>query len=353
MSLLILLLTSAWADEPDPASAEPEPAATAAPMAPDATAAPAEEGAAETPVPEPPAPELTLEEVWAQQDPAELLTQAIAFQDVGNRDAALARLMVLDEHTPSTAVTFQLGKTMELMEDYDGALLRYEAVLDEGDSEYRHNAAFRRIIVLEDTGRHAESLAAVRDLQDEGDWSESDAIILSLAQGISELSAGKTRKGVKRIESGLAQLVNPNQSTWMRARARAALVETMLTEAQELELRGNKKAARRLSQRSALMVGAEQQVIAIAHLGEPEYALAGLQLLGDAYIMLHDDMLAAPAPRRLSDDEVVIYQAEVEGRVKILSAKAKNYYGEGVKLATRVGWEGALTQTLAARHDAL
>ena len=47
MSLLILLLTSAWADEPDPASTEPEPepAATAAPMAPDATAAPAEEGA--------------------------------------------------------------------------------------------------------------------------------------------------------------------------------------------------------------------------------------------------------------------------------------------------------------------
>lgn len=336
MSLLILLLTSAWADEAEPVAAPDE-------AEPPAEAAPAERAA----------PELTLEEVWAQQDPAELLIQAIAFQDVGNRDAALARLMVLDVQAPSAAVTFEIGKTLELMEDYEGALARYEAVLDEGDSAYRHNAAFRQIIVLEDTGRHSESLEAVRALQLEGEWSEDDAIVLSLAQGISELSAGKTRKGITRIESGLAQLVNPNQSTWMRARARAALAQTMLQEAQGLELRGNKKAARRLSQRSALMVGAEQQVIAIARLGEPEYALAGLLLLGDAYIMLHDDMLAAPAPRRLSSDEEVIYRAEVEGRVKILSAKAKNYYGEGVKLAARVGWEGALASTLAARHDAL
>lgn len=348
MSLLILLLTTALADEAESAVDEPESSSSDAPSEPAPEDAPAEDEPAEAPV-----PELTLEQVWAQQDPAELLTQAIAFQDVGNRDAALARLMVLDEHTPSTAVTFEIGKTLELMEDYDGALERYEAVLDDGDSESRHNAAFRRIIVLEDTGRHAESLEAVRALQDEGDWSERDAIILGLAQGISELSAGKTRKGIKRIEAGLAQLVDPNQNTWMRSRARAALAETMIQEAQGLELRGNKKAARRLGQRSALMVGAEQQVIAIARLGEPEYALAGLLLLGDAYIMLHDDMLAAPAPRRLTDEEDVIYRAEVEGRVKVLSAKAKNYYGEGVKLATRVGWEGALAQTLAARHDAL
>ena len=62
-------------------------------------------------------------------------------------------------------------------------------------------------------------------------------------------------------------------------------------------------------------MAAEQQVIAIARLGEPEYALAGLVMLGDAYIMLHDDMLAAPVPRRLSDEEEVLYRAELEGRV--------------------------------------
>jgi len=340
MNLLILLL-AAQADgtaqdelQPEVAGEEvPEPSAIS-----------------EEPDEEPP---LTLEEVWAMQDPTEVLTQAIAFQEVGNREAAMERLRFLEASAPSTAVRFQLGKTLELMEDYDGALASYEAVLYEGDSPYRHNAAFRRIIVLEDVGRSDESLAAVKQLQSEGDWSEVDAVSLSLAQGISELSSGRTRRGIKHIEAGLAVLSQTSESPWMRARARTALTQTMLDEAASLELVGNKKAARRLGKRSALMVAAEQQVIAIARLGEPEYALEGLVLLGDAYIILHDDMIAAPPPRKLSDEEVVIYRAEVEGRVKILSAKAKNYYGEGVKLATRVGWEGAVASVLAARHDAL
>lgn len=342
---LLLFLLSARADDVAPAEPVVEPPTGAAGESVDG-----EEIVGE---PEPEPEPLTLEQVWGMQDPAEVLTQAVAFQEVGNRDAALTRLEFLHETAPSTAVRFQLGKTLELMEDYEGALSHYAAVLEQGDSEHRHDAAFRRIIVLEDVGRSAESLEAVKVLQDEGDWSELDEITLDLARGISEISSGKTRKGIKRIEAGLAVLAETSESPWMRARARAALIRVMLDEAAGLELVGNKKAARRLSERSGLMVAAEQQVIAIARLGEPEYALDGLVLLGDAYIMLHDDMLAAPAPRRLSDEEAVIYRAEVEGRVKILSAKAKNYYGEGVKLATRVGWEGALAETLQARHDAL
>jgi tetratricopeptide (TPR) repeat protein len=334
MNLLILLLSARGEDivpiDPGP---PPEPEAAEDPVEPETLEQPSEP------------PPLTLEEVWAQQDPVEVLTQAVAFQEVGNRHAALDRLRFLEQTAPSTAVRFQLAKTLELLEDYDGALAGYESVLADGPSEYRHNAAFRRIIVLEDVGRSAESLAAVKALQAEGTWSEVDALTLSLAQGISELSDGRTRRGIKHIEASLAALEDSSEATWMRARARAALARVMLDEAAGLTLVGNKKAARRLGERSALMVAAEQQVIAIAHLGEPEYALAGLLLLGDAYIMLHDDMLA--------DEEVVIYRAEVESRVKILSAKAKNYYGEGLKLATRVGWEGALGETLSARHDAL
>ena len=317
MNLLIFLLASARAEETAQADQ--------APLQVDPTG----DGVLLEPIIEEPlvVVPLTLEEVWAEQDPTEVLTQAVAFQEIGNRDAAMLRLRFLESSAPSAAVSFQIGKTLELMEDYDGSLSYYEAVLDDGDSEHAHNAAFRRIIVLEDVGRHTDSIAAVNALQGEGDWSEVDEVTLSLARGISELSSGKRRKGIKRIEAGLAVLEPTAESPWMRARARAALTETMLEEAAGLELVGNKKAARRLATRGSLMVAAEKQVIAIARLGEPEYALAGLVLLGDAYIMLHDDILTAPPPRRLSDDEVVIYRAEVEGRVAILSAKAKNYYG--------------------------
>ena len=75
MSLLILLLTTALADEAESAVDEPESSSSDAPSEPAPEDAPAEDEPAEAPV-----PELTLEQVWAQQDPAELLAYRNEYQ---------------------------------------------------------------------------------------------------------------------------------------------------------------------------------------------------------------------------------------------------------------------------------
>ena len=291
---------------------------------------------------------------WAQLGPDALMQQALTLQSEGRRAAALERLAYLNEHHPAPVVTFQIGKTLELDEDYAGALAAYDDILgSEAGPDILHNAAFRRAIVLEDIGQHQASLAQIRALTDAGEWSEDESLSLALCRGIAELSSGRSRRGIRRIEASLAALEDGRRETWMRARARSALSVYLLEEAAALELKGNKKAARRLSQRNDLMLAAEQQVIAIANLGETEYILDGLQHLGDAYLQLHDDLLAAPAPRQLDDVQQAIYAETVASRASILSRKARMYYGKGLELADQVGWEGSARERLAQRLSRL
>lgn len=293
---------------------------------------------------------LTREETWAQLGPDALFQQALAFQAEGRRSAALERLAWLQEQHPDPQISFQIGKTLELDEDYAGALAAYDDVLSaEGEGRLRHDAAFRRAIVLEDLGHHKESLKQIKALEASGEWDASEAVSLALCRGIAELSAGRTRRGIKRLEAGLASLEGSTEQTWMRARARAALASYLLSEAAALELRGDKKAARRLSARNDLMVAAEQQVVAIARLGETEYILTGLQQIGDSYLLLHDDLLAAPAPRRLDAAQELIYTETVAERAGILRRKAKMYYDKGLQLADQVGWQGQARDELADR----
>ena len=94
-------------------------------------------------------------------------------------------------------------------------------------------------------------------------------------------------------------------------------------------------------------------MIAIAKTGEPEYALAGILVLGDAYLALHDDLIAAPPPRKLDATQAEIYKQKVAERAAVLRDKAYRFYDEGVSFAIRVQWHGGITERMKRRRDAL
>lgn len=109
------------------------------------------------------------QEAWAQLGPDALMQQALTLQSEGRRAAALERLAYLNEHHPAPVVTFQIGKTLELDEDYTGALAAYDDILvADAEPDILHNAAFRRAIVLEDIGEHRASLAQIKALSEAG-----------------------------------------------------------------------------------------------------------------------------------------------------------------------------------------
>ena len=141
-------------------------------------------------------------------------------------------------------------------------------------------------------------------MQRQGDHTDVAMRNLELVRGVAALSMGRSRRGIRRIERALSGFDDDTSSPWMRSRARIAIARYLLNEAGDLTLSGDKRAARRLARRAELMGMAEQQIIAIARLGEPEYILDGMMLMGDAYLILYDDMNAAAPPTTLSEAEI-------------------------------------------------
>ncbi len=321
--------------ESDPPSADPNP------LPPEPEAAPA-----------PTVGELEL--VWAAMPPEDVLTEARVRID--NRDflGADTRLDLLTRTTDAAVAWFERGRSLELQERYHEALAAYAKASERvSDPVLQNDVLYRSIITHNDLRNHAEARALARKLLSSPDLSPSAAPIVSLELGVAEVGMGRKR-GEKRIARTLPLLEGgASEGAWASSRARFVLTRTVLEEALGYTLEGNKKAARNLVARAGAIKAAEEQVVAIARSGEPEYALAGILALGDAYIALHDDLLAAPPPRSLTEEQANIYRQEIAGRAAVLREKAYRFYDEGVTLAARVQWIGGVTERLTRRRDAL
>jgi len=297
---------------------------------------------------------LRLEDVWAGQGVDTVLEEAVGRRSVGDFQGADDRLAWLLRIAPGPEPTYHAAVSAELQERYDDALQGYETVLSNWPGDPRSvDAGFRRALVLEDLGRHKDAIRQVRVLQRSGDWSEQDEQSLALARGVNELGQGRVRRGLRRLDRALESAEGADGLAWMRAKARAALARHLLRSAQGIPMVHGRRASRNLEARAAAISGAERQVIAIANLGEAEYALAGLELLGDAYLALHDDIVALPPPGGLTAAQATLYREGIAEKSAVLRRKAWRYYDEGVKLATRTEWQGAIADRLRVRRDGL
>jgi tetratricopeptide (TPR) repeat protein len=284
----------------------------------------------------------------------EQIEEAVALRRIGAFDAAQDML----NRARDSAVTaldqleYQQGILFETTEQWDKAVIAYTIVSDQyPKTATSADARFRLAYCLEELGRHKESIRMVKRLRASGTWTADDERSMALQQGIVEIRAGKERRGIKRLVTALDSPAD--KRTWIRAKARLALVRVQLKTAADIKISGDKKAARRLKARDALMTAAEKQAIAMFHLGEPEFALEGLLLLGDSYMDLYGDMVSYAPPRSVGPELHEQYREIVEQKARILLTKAYNRYDEGVRVAARTHWVGSVTKRLEAKRDDL
>lgn len=282
---------------------------------------------------------------------SDLLEEGVALRRVGafaDAGSMLEQAMGLSEGL-GDQVMYQLGVLHEVQEQWAEAIDVYAEVAKRWpDKSTAADARFRRAYCLEELGRHKEAIHAVRMLQAEGRWSEEDERTMQLQRGITEIRHGRTRRGIRRVLHHLES--GTDSRTWIRAKARLALVRAQTNAASEIVLKGDKKAARRLKQRAGLIAAAEKQAIVMFNLAEPEFALEGLLLLGDAYLQLYEDMLAYPPPRSIKAAEQEAYREAVRARAAVLKTKAHARYDEGVRVAARTQWVGSVTQRLKEKR---
>ena len=282
----------------------------------------------------------------------DLLEEAVAMRQIGAFDDAHRLLLKAKDlgGKVEEQVVYQQAVLEEVRENWDEAIAAHEVVTDRWpDSASADDSRFRRAYCLEEVGDHKAATSAVKQLQHRGDWDDDDSRTMLLQRGITELRSGKVRRGIRRILFALES--GTDERTWIRAKARLALVRAQLDQASRIQFRGDKRAAKRLVKRANLLEDSEKQAIVMFNLNEPEFALEGLLLLGDGYVALYDALIAAPPPRKVKDTQAFV--RAVEKRGKILLTKALARYDEGVRVAARTQWVGSVTQRLTEKRDAL
>lgn len=288
------------------------------------------------------------------------LTDAITLRQRGDVDGARALLVAFESQVPAEALAnylYQRGICEEIDQAPTAALAFYEQVIaltaEQAGAGVGLDAHFRRALVLEDLGQHEAALEEVLALDRVRGLSAEDEITVALQRGISELLTGKRARGIRRIQQALAATEGAATHEYLRAKARYHLARALLEEADALSLVGpERRVVKRLAGRALRIKAAEQQIIALAALQEPEWVLASLISLGDSYGRLATDLGASPPPKRLDEAQASIYRSEVAKKVENVRTKSFHAYDQGVALATRLAWESGRVATLKERRAA-
>lgn len=270
---------------------------------------------------------------------------------------------------------YQLGICEELAWKPDAARALYEEAIRlyesgaasgtaAGTPGTAADARFRLALVLEDLGRDDEALAQMQILAKLRGLDEADAASVALQRGIALVNAGRVRKGLALLQETLIPLDRAEPAgaatsghrshTWLRAKARWVIARELLDTADAYSLTGGeRRVVRRLTARAEHIQAAEEQIITLIGLEEPEWILQSLLDLGDSYANLADDLERAPVPGRLDPGASAVYQLEIKGKVKNVRDKAFHAYDQGVALAVRLGFESPKVATLKDRRDAM
>ncbi|MCB9761956.1 MAG: tetratricopeptide repeat protein [Alphaproteobacteria bacterium] len=300
-------------------------------------------------------PPPALGQVFEGQDPEAVFQEAVERRRAGDVEGAVHRLAWLHESGDrSPEVLYQLGIAYEMNEDFETALSIYDLILAEHPELPLRDAGFRRALCLEELGRYDEALRQYKAIPQEQGFDRHDRYTLDLAMGIAALRAGRTRQGLRLIETSLLAVEDSREITWMAAKGRYALMDHALAQAADRPLEGSeRKQVHNLEDRADLMAEAEAHLVKIIAQEEPEWIMAGLLSLGDAYMELHDAVAGAPAPRGLDADQTAVYRQELERRSTVLLRKAWEAYDQGLVVAGRFGVENRYTAQLTEARDAI
>ncbi|MGC6506809.1 MAG: tetratricopeptide repeat protein [Myxococcota bacterium] len=259
----------------------------------------------------------------------------------GQYDDALRHLTILIKRVDDLDYHYEEALLYELKEDYAQAAQRYEAILTapELSPVFRRNIQFRYGIVLSDMGLDRDALAVFRTVSRAKDLKSHEKLILEYARGVAYIYAGKTRKGIRKINKTLLKQ-NSDTGSWIEARARAALVYVLIEESERLTFEKPKKTAQRFQKRSELVGAAEEQIVVMINLGEPEYVLRSLVLLSEAYFQVAEEMRVAPPPPTLNREQQIRFQKKQLERADFIDERGRSYCAKGVGYSDQMGFKG-------------
>jgi tetratricopeptide (TPR) repeat protein len=268
-----------------------------------------------------------------------------ARKQIGEYADALRYLQVLTERSDNPDYRYEEALLWELQEEYAIAAELYLALLAlELPQPFRLNVMFRLGIVQADMGHHGAAKNIFKEIQ-KNDLKNHEKIILQYAQGVTEIHAGKTRKGVRRIKKAL-MAANPEAGSWIEARARSALVHVLIEKSEKYTFDRPGKTKKNFHKRSVLVGSAEEQIVVMINLGEPEYVLRSLHQLAEAYLQVSEELRLAPPPPKLDREQTILFQEKQNERADFIAERGRSYCAKGIGYADQTGFSGQIREVL-------
>ncbi len=303
-------------------------------------------------------PSVALSELYSDTPRDELFQQAIVQRQTGDMEGAIQRLVWMElGGDTDPKVLYQLALAYEGAEDHTTALSVYDRLLARSvDVEVQRDAGFRRALCLVELGWHMAAVEQLQTLPGGNLFEPHDRYTYDLGLGVALLRAGKRDKGIALINTTLEATAGSDLVPWMRSMGWHALAVDALgrAAAKRLDMRRYRRAGKNLTARAALIAEAEQYLVEMVKLTQPDWIMKGMRDLGDAYVAVHEQLNASPPPRRLNDDADEMYQEIMAERSHMLLGKAWKAYDQGLDIAGRFGMiDTRRAQELRERRDAI
>ncbi len=284
-----------------------------------------------------------LDEGWVRLEAGDPAGARLMAQEVAEREPGWAV-----EAGYLEAVTYQAEGAEPL------AIAAFHALIDANPGHPRAvDARFRLGLTLVEAGEPRQALRAVAPLA-RRTLDAEDALRLDLATATWRLSArapGRGAGALRALDRVLAALPD-HALPALRAEAHRAVIRYATAASEQLDFDvPERRVKARLEARTTYVRAAEAQLeraIDLASVTPSAHAavLHGLADICHAYAAAAEDLLAAPAPRRLTAAQAAIYDDGVAERATGVRRKALSCYDLGHEYVLRTGagaWGPAAT----------
>jgi tetratricopeptide (TPR) repeat protein len=275
------------------------------------------------------------------------------------RRAAAAFDRLADLHPSSrhhAAALYDAGLAHQRLGEWRLALERFRALEKGYEGPDAVEASFRVAECLYHLGELVEARAALTRLSGRSGLPAAERVRALAQLGVVELELGDADAAERSLRQAIGAFGQAREVERLDDRD-LALAQFHLGEvyrARFLAVRldpsaaGEEKLAPELELKAGLLLSAQGHYLRTIRIGNSAWAVAAGSRIGELYDGLHAELVAAPLPPGLDEEQQHAYRAELRGRVRVLVTKAIAIYEQTLATARRTGVDNPFVEKTEA-----
>lgn len=243
--------------------------------------------------------------------PLALYNRGLCLDDLGRHEEAVSSYrQLVQDHPDSDDLTdalFRMAGSLEALEAWDEAVTTLDRILEQ-------QADLRGVERVEALARKGSAMMAA-GREDDAWWVLEEAVRIQ-----------RTGRGI-----------SPSDSVFHYSMAQFKLGEILHHRMRAVALPSDESTLEQhLEQKAQYLLEAQRLYTKVIRIGDPHWAAAAAYRIGALYHHLWEDMLSAPPPNDLNEEEREIYLEVLRTKIRVLLRKAVIQWERTLKLASRL-----------------